>query len=204
MCTSRTTVGYIRVLTSTTCTACIYIKSRPEEHSTWLCDRQQRRETANIRCSQLLPSCWSRLARLQPCPLRLFVLSCGTHYLDSLPTYLSKCAVFRAPSEGKKATREPGVRCYELLARPVARPGSSEAATCETLHTKEPAPSVCTLHRQAFVAADRHMTASVLTPESQRLASPLAELRTAAPPSSLDFSLLLIYSFGITVDIFIQ
>lgn len=81
-------------------------------------------------CLQLLLSCWSQLAWLQrrglPCLLRLFVLSCVTHYLDSCAIIFPN--VLLSSPKQRKAKWEPSVRCYKLLARPVARPREPDLA----------------------------------------------------------------------------
>ena len=134
MYTSRTTVHMIK-----TRTGCIYI-SRPEERFTEVVDRQQRREKSNswwqtwvggmltIAPVMLI---WARLATAPRSALLYFAAIVCVELCDPLFGllfhYLWKTCRTRVPSE-RKAKREPGVRCYKLLARPVARPGEPDLA----------------------------------------------------------------------------
>lgn len=151
-------------------------------------DRLQRRETSNIlwqtwvgvvlKIAPVMPI-WARLATAPRSAVPVASPELYDPPFGIQLHYLSNLTTFRGPKR-RKAKCAPDVRCYKLLARPAARVQRARPGRlCETLHTKELAPSVCTLHRQAFVAADRHMTASILTPESQRFSSSLSKLSTA-------------------------
>lgn len=167
-----------------------------EEYFSGVFDRQQRREKSNILRQTWVGGMltiapvtliWARLVTA-PCSARcillpMFVLSCVTPCLGFCSIISPKffAALVSRAKKSKVRTQRQVLQAASQACSQArrARPGSSEAATCETLHTKELAPSVCTLHRQAFVAADRHMTASILTPESQRLFPPLTRQHTA-------------------------
>lgn len=83
-------------------------------------------------CLQLLLTCWSTSAwphcRALLCCilLRLFVLSCVTHYLDFCSIIFQN--LLHSRPEQRKAKWEPSVRCYKLLARPAARPREPDLA----------------------------------------------------------------------------
>lgn len=125
-----------------TCTGCIYIStlqvvlksilqgyltdSRGGENQIF-CGRPEWEA-----CLQLLLSCWSEPAWLQLRALLccillwLFVLSCVTHYLDFC-SIIFQNLLHLCPKQ-RKAKWEPSVRCYKLLARPVARPREPDLA----------------------------------------------------------------------------
>lgn len=130
MYTSCTTVHMIK-----TCTICIHISTLKSILQEYLTDSRGGKNQIFCgrpeweACLQLLLSCWSEPAwpqhhALLCCILfRLFVLSCATHYLDF-------CSIiFQKNFQQRKAKKwEPSVRCYKLLARPVARPREPDLA----------------------------------------------------------------------------
>lgn len=118
-----------------------HITSSLEEYFTGVVDRQQRRGKSNILWQTWVGGMltiapvtliWARLATA-PCSallccilLWLFVLSCVTHYLDFC-SIIFQNLLHLCPKQ-RKAKWEPSVRCYKLLARPVARPREPDLA----------------------------------------------------------------------------
>lgn len=83
-------------------------------------------------CLQLLLSRWSepawpqRHALLCRILFQLFALSCVTHYLDFCSIIFQNLQHLGLKQRNAKC--EPSVRCYKLLARPVARPREPDLA----------------------------------------------------------------------------
>lgn len=117
-----------------------HITSHLEEYFTGVFDRQQRREKSNILWQTWVGGMltiapvmliWARLATA-PCSAVLYFVAivcvepCDPLF-GLLFHYLSKNLVHLCP-EQRKAKWEPSVRCYKLLARPVARPREPDLA----------------------------------------------------------------------------
>lgn len=117
-----------------------HITSSLEDYFTGVFDRQQRREKSNILWQTWVGGMltiapvmliWARLA-IAPCSAVLyFVAIVCVELCDPLFGllfhYLSKNLLHLCPKQ-RKAKWEPSVRCYKLLARPVARPREPDLA----------------------------------------------------------------------------
>lgn len=125
-----------------TCTGCIYTSTLQVVLETLLqgrltdsrggwsqifCSRPESEPCLQCSChADLSPPGYSAVLCRAVCLSRLFVLSSVTHYLDF-------CSIIFRNSlhlglKQRKAKWEPSVRCYKLLARPVARPREPDLA----------------------------------------------------------------------------